>query len=159
MFDWDAFVLRLKKYPPHYHQLLPPCPPDRIEAVERELGQLPVALRDMVSHFNGGELFLSAGPTFSLFRISTFPPLPPFEWAPEWCIDVLTPRWRTAGINRSYDWAMGITNYGGLILLDDKENVKEWDTSQGSWLVKNLPLGDWIEKIISEGETVMAETS
>lgn len=158
MFDWGAFVVRLRAYPPHFHRILPPCPGERIEAVEKELGKLPTTLTAMLSHFNGAKLFLSAGPSFSLFGISTNPPLPPLEWAPEWCIDKFTPKWRAAGPNRQDDWAIAMTNYGGLILLDGNETIKEWDTGQSTWLSKNLPLVEWIENVISEGEVVMAET-
>lgn len=155
MFDWDAFLVRLQAYPSHFHHFLPPCPGERIEAVEKDLGKLPATLKAMLKCFNGAELFLRS---FSLFRISTVPPLPPFEWAPEWCIDAFTPKWRAAGSNRQGDWAIAMTNYGGLVLLDANETIKEWDTGQSTWLVKNLPFGEWIEKVIREGEVIMAET-
>src|SRR5437899_892990 len=118
MFDWDAFLVRLRAYPAHFHRILPPCPGERIEAVEKELRELPPTLKEMLRRFNGVELFISGSPLVSLFRISTIPPLPPLEWAPEWCIDTFTRKWRAAGSNRQGDWAIAITNYGGLILLD-----------------------------------------
>ncbi len=155
MFEWGAFVARLRAYPSHFHRTLPPCPGERIEAVERELGKLPTTLKAMLRHFNGAKLFDAS---FRLFGISTIPPLPPLEWAPEWCIDTFTPKWRAAGSNREGDWAIAMTNYGGLILVDENETIKEWDTGQSTWLLKNLPLGEWIEKVMSEGEVIMAET-
>ena len=51
-----------------------------------------------------------------------------------------------------------MTNYGGLVLLDADETIKEWDTGQSTWLSRNLPFGEWIEKVISEGEVIMADT-
>ncbi len=51
-----------------------------------------------------------------------------------------------------------MTNYGGLVLLGADETIKEWDTGQSVWLSKNLPLGEWIETVFSEGETIMAES-
>lgn len=158
MFDWGAFLNRLRAYPSYFHQILPPCPSERINAVENELGKLPTVLKAMLRHFNGAKLFLSAGPSFSLFGVSTIPPLPPFEWAPNWYIDKFTPLWRTAGSNRQSDWAIAMTNYGGLILLDGDGAIKEWDTGQSTWLSKSLPFGEWMEKVISEGEIIMAET-
>ena len=156
MFDWDAFVARLRAYPAGVHQLLPPCPDDRVRAVEKELGKLPETLEEMLKRFNGANLFISAG-LLSLFRISTIPPLPPLEWAPQWCIDKFTPQWRAAGSNRQGDWAIAMTNYGGLVLLDADGTVKEWDTGESRWLSKNMPLGEWIEKMMSEGEVIMAD--
>jgi hypothetical protein len=157
MFNWEVFLSRLQAYPSHFHRILPPCPGERIDAVERELGNLPLTLKAMLSHLNGAQLFLKAGPSFSLFGISTVPPLPPFEWAVDWYIDRFTPRWRAAGSGRQNDWAIAMTNYGGLILLDRDETVKEWDTGQSCWLAKNLLLEEWIEKVIREGEVIMAE--
>lgn len=155
MFDWGALLVRLQAYPPHFHRILPPCPGERIEAVEKELGKLPTTLKAMLRHFNGAKLFDAS---FSLFGISLIPPLPPLEWAPEWCVDKFTRKWRAAGSGRQGDWAIAMTNYGGLILLNGNERIKEWDTSQSTWLLKDLPVGEWIEKVISEGEVIMAET-
>jgi hypothetical protein len=158
MFDWDTVCSRLRAYPPHFHQILSPCPVERIEAVENELGKLPPALREMLRRFNGAELYRSPNPFVTIFGISTTPPLPPLEWAPEWCIDTFTRKWRAAGTNRQNDWAIAMTNYGGLILLDGNESIKEWDTSQSIWLSRNLAVGEWMEKVIDEGEIVIAET-
>ena len=155
MFDWGAFSVRLQAYPSGFHQFLPPCLEERIYSVEKELGELPTTLKEMLRHFNGAKLFDGS---FRLFGISVTPPLPPLEWAPEWCIDAFTRRWRAAGSNRECDWAIGITNYGGLILLNDNETVKEWDTGQSIWLSRDLPLETWIENVISEGEAIMAES-
>jgi hypothetical protein len=155
MFDWDAFLVRLQAYPSHFHRILPPCPEERIEAVEKELGTLPATLKAMLNRFSGAKLFDSS---FNLFGISTNLPPSPLEWSPEWCIDTFTPRWRAAGSNRQGDWAIGMTNYGGLILLNENETIKEWDTGQSTWLSNDLPLGAWIENVISEGEVIMAET-
>jgi hypothetical protein len=158
MFDWGDFLVRLRAYPSHFHRILPPCPRERIEAVEKELGRLPTTLTAMLRHFNGAKLFLSAAPSFSLFGISLEPPLSPLEWAPEWCIDSFTPQWRAAGSNRHDDWAIAMTNYGGVILLDRNECIKEWDTTQSAWLSNNLPLGKWVQNVIREGDAIMAET-
>lgn len=158
MFDCDALLVRLRAYPSHFHRILPPCPGERIEAVEKELGKLPTTLNEMLRRFNGAELFISGGPFVSFFRISAIPPLPPLEWAPEWCVDTFTRKWRAAGANRQGDWAVAMTNYGGLVLLGADETIKEWDTGQSVWLSKNLPLGEWIETVFSEGETIMAES-
>ena len=151
-------MIRLKAYPSHFHRLLPPTPAARIGEIEIELGKLPNTLATMLRHFNGARLFISAGASFSIFGISSIPPLPPLEWAPEWCIDTFTPRWRAAGANRENDWAIAMTSYGGLILLDENETIKEWDTSQSTWMSNSLPVGDWIENIISEGEAIMSES-
>jgi hypothetical protein len=158
MFDWDALLVRLRAYPPNTHRTLPACPGERIDAVEKELGKLPTTLKEMLARFNGAELFICGSPLVSVFRISTIPALPRLEWAPDWCIDVFTRKWRTGGSNRQGDWAIGMTNYGGLVLLSADDTIKEWDTGQSVWLSKNVPFGEWIEKVVSEGETMMAES-
>jgi hypothetical protein len=157
MFDWDAFVVRLRSYPSNFHRILPPCPDERIEAVEKEIGKMPPTLEEMLKRFNGAKLFISGIPLVRLFRISTIPPLLPLEWAPEWCIDTFTRKWRAADSNRQGDWTIAMTNYGGLVLLDADETVKEWDIGESKWLSKSLPLAEWIDKMMGEGEAIMAE--
>jgi hypothetical protein len=126
--------------------------------VEKELGELPAILKEMLKRINGAKLFDMGLSLVRLFGISTIPPLPPLEWSPEWCIDRFTPRWREAGLNREADWAIGMTNYGGLILLDANEAIKEWDTGETRWLLRNVPFDEWIEKIMSEGVETMADS-
>ena len=48
-------------------------------------------------------------------------------------------------------------NYGGLILFDESRDISEWDTGESRWLLENMAFGDWIEKVIADGETMMAE--
>ena len=157
MYDWKAFSLRLREHPGFFHRLLPPCQKEQIESFGRKLGSLPDTLKEMLSNFNGAELFISGSPLVSFFRISSTPPLPPLEWAPEWCIDSITREWRDAGDNRNGVWAIAMTNYGGLILLDADEFISEWDTGEGRWVLEKQSLEQWIEKLICEGEKVMAE--
>jgi hypothetical protein len=128
IFDWDAFVIRLRTYPSGFHRVLPPCPADRVQNVVVELGKLPQMLGEMLARLNGAQLFCAPNPSVTLFGLTPNPPLPPFEWAPEWCIDTFTPKWRAAGTSRESDWAIAMTIYGGLILVDADETVKEWDT-------------------------------
>jgi hypothetical protein len=156
-FDWDAFLGRLRAYPPEFHRVLPPCSAERIEAVEKELGRLPQTLKEMLKHLNGAELFIVGLPYLSLFGISTIPLLPPFEWSTGWYIDTFTPKWRATGSGRQNDWAIAMTNYGGLILVDGDETVKEWDTGESRWLCERLPFHKWIEKVMSEGDVTTAE--
>jgi hypothetical protein len=159
-FDWGALVDRLRKYPRGHHQFLAPCPHDGIAAVEKTFGAMPAIIRGMLEHFNGAELIiggLGAGPMLTLFRISTTPSLPSLKWGDDWYIDNLTPKWRERGPNRNNDWAIGMTNYGGLILFSESRGIKEWDTGETRWLLEDIPFGDWIEKVISEGEVMMVE--
>jgi hypothetical protein len=48
-------------------------------------------------------------------------------------------------------------SYGGLILFDWNETVKEWDTSESRWLLNDMPLRTWIGKIMQEGDLMLAE--
>jgi hypothetical protein len=109
---------------------------------------------------NGAELFIGgsgAGPMLTLFRISTIPSLPSLEWADDWYIDKLTPKWRERGPNRNDDWAIGMTNYGGLILFSESRGIKEWDTGETRWLLEDITFGEWIEKVIVDGEIMITE--
>lgn len=126
-----------------------------MKAVELELGIMPLTLKEMLSQFNGAKLFVRAIPFLRLFRVSTVPAPSPLEWAPEWCIDTYTRKWREADNGRDNDWAFAITNYGGLLLLDETESIKEWDTQQGVWLARDVLLTEWIEKMICDGEQMM----
>ena len=155
--NWTAFLARLRAYPSHYHSILPPCADDRISAVEKELGPIPPTVREMLKQFNGAQLFESGLPFVHLFGLSPIPALPPMEWAPDFWIDKFTPKWRGTGPNRESDWAIAMTNYGGLILLDADGKIKQWDTSQGCWDSKGIAFADWIEQIIEEGEEVMED--
>jgi hypothetical protein len=157
--DWQQVLRRLRDYPPSIHKLLPPCPQERLQIVQTALGKMPDALADMLEHFNGAELFQRNGPLVTLFGISTVPQLSAIEWAADWYVDRFTPEWRAAGLNGQADWAVGMMNYGGLILLHEDGLIKEWDTSEGIWLVKQLPFREWIEKVMKEGELIIADAS
>ena len=159
-YDWDTLVARLRKYPADYHHFLAPCPQHRIADAGKQLGTMPAILKQMLENFNGAELFVDAcggGAMLSLFGLTTVPPLPPLEWGEDWYIDRFTPHWRAAGTDRDDDWAIGMENYGGLILFNESRGISEWGTSERGWLLENVVFGDWIEKVIADGETVMAE--
>ena len=115
--NWANILERLQAYPPCVNRVLSPCPEGRIGDVQAELGKFPEDLADMLKYFNGAELFTCTGPLVSIFMVSTLPPLPPLEWAPDWCIDKYTPKWRSSGADRERDWAIGMMNYGGLIVV------------------------------------------
>ena len=111
----------------------------------------------MLRHFNGGRLFVRTGPLTSIFGVSILPPLPPLEWAPEWCIDKFTPRWRAAGDGRQSDWAIAMMNYGGLIVMRGDGRIAEWDTAQRTWGATVPNLSAWFEAIMREGDAFMKE--
>jgi hypothetical protein len=119
---------------------------------------MPATLKDMLQHFNGAELFIGGLPMLTIFGVTTIPSLPPLEWAEDWYIDKLTPNWRMSGSNRDKDWAIGMTNYGGLILFNESHGISEWDGGESRLVFKSMVLDDWVEKVIADGETMMAET-
>jgi len=154
--DWDNVIRRLRSYPKKVHRLLPPCPEDRLEAVQTQLGKMPAGLVEMLEHFNGAELFERCGPMLTVFGISTIPPLPALEWFPDWNIDKLTPSWRQASPHRENQWAIAMTNYGGLIILDKRGTIKQWDTSQSRWEENRWTFDEWVEDIFREGDAFLA---
>jgi hypothetical protein len=156
MINWENVLNQLASYPPHVHRILPPCPAERVETLEQELGSVPTELAEMLRHFNGARLFIDGGPLVSIFGVSVIPPLPPLEWSPDWYIDKYTPAWRTFS-ERSGDWAIGMMNYGGLVLLSRDNTVLEWDTGQGRFEDVTYSFSEWVEHIMCEGATYMSE--
>lgn len=154
--NWENVLRRLRAYPGNVHKILPPCPADRIRDVEEQLGKMPEELSQMLRHFNGAELFIDAVPFVTIFGITTDPPKSPLAWAPEWYIDRFTPKWRSSSNSQS-DWAFAMTNYEGLVVLDEGGVVKEWDTSQGRWGPRNSTFDEWIEETLQEGDEYMEE--
>jgi hypothetical protein len=116
---------------------------------------MPDGLIEMLPHFNGAELFDRCGPMLTIFGISTIPALPPLEWAPDWQIDKYTPAWRQASPHRENQWAIGMTNYGGLIILDNDGTVKQWDKSRRIWEDNQWTLDEWVEDIFREGDAFL----
>ena len=154
---WDYFLGRIRSYPPEVNRLLPPCAAERLEAVQRELGEMPTALVELLEQFNGAELFVVAVPLITIFGISTIPALPPLEWAPEWYIDKHTRRWRSSGSGRDTDWAIAMMNYGGLAILDKSGWIREWDTAAGDWDERHVPFEEWCDIIIREGDALLKD--
>jgi hypothetical protein len=153
--DWEKVLDRLAQYPPETHRFLPPCSEQRMVEVTAELGEIPEQIKDMLHKFNGAELFIRNGPMITLFGISPVPPLAEVEWAQDWWIDKFTPAWRAA-FHREKDWAIAISNYDGLTVLDDESRVREWDRGAHRWGPTDPDLGAWIERILKEGEEYMS---
>jgi hypothetical protein len=149
--NWENLLHRLQTYPHEIHKILPPCPIDVITAVEEKLGKMPEELSQMLRQFNGAEMFIDAIPFVTIFGITPNPPLPALTWAPEWYIDKFTPKWRSWNNSQS-DWAIAMTNYEGLIILEESGVVKEWDTSQRKWSPRMSMFDEWIEEMLQEGD-------
>ncbi len=154
---WDHILSRLNSFPAGVNNLLPPCPEARLTAVKRELGQIPVVVAEMLRRFNGGKLFNKTGPMIHLFGITLDPPLSSLEWGEDWYIDKFTPRWRSAGSARENDWAVAMTNYGGLIIVNPDGRTRQWDTARSAWEAKNWTFHKWFEECLQQGVLFMAE--
>jgi hypothetical protein len=113
----------------------------------------------MLQHFNGAHLFDTGrgGHMISLFGISEEPPLPKFEWAPEWTIDRFTPEWRAAGVNRKGDWAIGMMNYGELVLFTARDRIKKWDTAERHFAPETMSLEEWIQELFDDGDDFLEQ--
>jgi hypothetical protein len=110
----------------------------------------------MTSQDEGNTLFVKTVPLVSILGISSIPPVPPREWAPEWYIDRLTPKWRASGHSHK-DWPIAIMNYGVVIVLDSGGVTREWDTGQRRWGTRKLTLGERMEDLLREGEVYLSE--
>jgi len=120
---------------------------------ERRLGQMPNDLVKMLDAFNGGELFVDAIPFVTIFGLS----LSADKTTSDWFIDRFTPSWRS-GPGKPMDWAIGMTNYGGLVILGGDLFVRIWDTSEKQWTDNQLLLLDeWIVKIMKEGAACLED--
>lgn len=158
--NWADVLDRLRSYPASVQRFRPPCPKDRIEIVQQQLGMLPAELSDMLNHFNGAKLFDAGagGSMVSLFGTTEDPPLPRFEWGVDWYIDTFTPAWRAAvGVSRQDDWVVAMMNYGDLIILDKNGTVREWDTAVKFWSPNVLSFAEWIEDILRQGDNYLKE--
>lgn len=154
--NWKQTLNQLGEYPKELHRLLPPCPEHRMLDVQRHLGKMPRVLVEMLAHFDGAELFLKNGPFVTIFGISPETPLDPFEWAPDWYIDKFTPSWRS-GHKVEDEWAVAMTNYGSLTIVDSNGLVRCWDTAQNTWDAKRRPFEEWMEATLREGDAYLKE--
>ena len=154
--DWDSVLTRLRSYPRGTHNILPPCDTERITVVEPLLGRLPGPLVNMLHHFNGAELFIKSGPFVTVFGISPIVPVSELEWCRDWYIDVMAPEWRAAG-GPANSLPIAVRNYGGLQILDEDSNVREWDTAIGAWSPGTLNMATWIEVILKDGDEFLNE--
>ncbi|HZL36667.1 MAG TPA: SMI1/KNR4 family protein [Tepidisphaeraceae bacterium] len=148
--DCEAILLKLRSVEGSRHTFNPPCTDAHIRAVEDSLGQMPSWLRGMLKCFSGAELFLFQGPCDTIFGLS----LPADEGF--WSVDRYTPVWREHRPGEK-EWAIGITNYGGLYVAGSDNSVREWDTSEARWLGSWASPEEWIEHVIAEGTVVIAE--
>jgi hypothetical protein len=157
--DWENIQNRLRSYPYGVHEIRCPCSQERLKATQLYLGNLPESIIEMVRHFNGARLFIAkngGGEMLTVFGISDDPPLSSVEWASDWYIDKFTPRWRAAGSGRNSQFAIGMTNYGGVILYENGV-ISEWDTAERHWAQPKYSLGEWFERILTEGDTYLRE--
>ena len=50
-----------------------------------------------------------------------------------------------------------MTNYGGLMILDREEWVREWDTAAADWNGTRVSFNAWYELIARDGDDYMKE--
>lgn len=156
MMNWTRFIERLETYPQNTHVFRLPVSVERLNKVQEGFELLPQPLLSMIEHFNGAKLFNFGLPMLRLFGISEDPPLDELEWAEDWYIDKFTPTWRSAEKGRESQFAIGMTSYGGVIIYD-QGLIKEWDTSELAWAPSDYELGDWLEKVLQDGDTMLRE--
>lgn len=155
---WDHFISGLKADPDGTHHLCDACPEERILNVQREIGNLPEILAEMVRRFNGAELFVNAIPLVTLFGISPLRAVSQIDWPSEWYIDKYTRLWRASN-PRSDEWAFAMTNYGGLMLVNHGEQVREWDTNASRWVGPSSSIDDWQKNVLVEGHAYMSNST
>ena len=159
-FDCQKLMNRIRAHPDDWCTLLPPCFPKDIAEVEKRLrSEISPALSDMLQCFNSAEFFIAAIPLLTFFPVSNIAAHTPPDWAAGWYVDEFTAKWRADSAHRDQDWAVAITNYGGLILFDAEEHIKEWDINESRFIIEQMPFEQWIEKVFAEGEAMMRELS
>jgi hypothetical protein len=148
--EWNAFWDRISSSLPGTHSVKPPAPASRLQDIQRELGEFPEELLEMLAYCNGAELFISAIPLVTLFGISPLVPVPTLQWASDWYVDRFTPAWRGHS-GCAADWAIAMTSYGALVVLRDGDGLREWDCNERRWLGPQRPIGDWLSAILHDG--------
>jgi hypothetical protein len=146
----DYFIEKIVAGSGTIHTLRPPCPAERIDAIAQELGAMPAPMVAIIRRFNGAELFERSMQLLTLFGLSG----PDTPGPPEWFIDAFTRMWRSGG-GREKDWVFGITNYGGVLVMQGDGMVGEWDTAQRGWNPRAVPFSQWADAILKEGEEYM----
>ncbi len=149
------FFKNIKDFPTGVHRFLPGATDENLQILTERIGKLPEFLEKLLKEFDGAELFINGIPFLTIFRSINNPPLTALEWSSEWFIDNYTKKWRESNTERNDDFAIAMTNYGGLILADKKGKIKEWDTSEGRWIFQNMLTTDWFEKIVLEGKEIL----
>jgi hypothetical protein len=144
-------------YSSNVHRINPPCPEDRIAAVEQQLGPMPEDLRAMLMLFNGGQLFIKASALASVFGLAKLPAEPHPISGGEWCIEEFTSKFRSSGSERQ-EWEICMKSYGVLTLLDTTGATRQWDTARGEWSGKRVSFNDWLDDLVQEGDAYLAET-
>jgi hypothetical protein len=157
--NWADVLHDLRSCSGDAHRIHPPCAESRIATTERELGNLPNDLLDMLKHLNGAMLFDSGGggELVTIFGISGDSAIPTDEWPADWYVDKFTPKWRAAGTNRENEWAIAMMNYGELVLLDGLGTVRKWDTSQRRRNPETVNFDRWLYELLREGAAYLNE--
>lgn len=152
MMDWDDFLQKMQTFPPQVHNLRLPCHLERVKKAELLLGQIPIELSQMLERFNGGKLFINGIAFVTIFGLSMPNDSPTFDWF----IDRYTPAWRSK-IGQPMDWVIGMTNYGGVQILERDSFISEWDSSQNKWMDGRYSLSEWLEKMLADGAACLDE--
>ena len=145
----------LDDFPLGFHQFQRPCTENRIQYLEQILGPAPAVIHSMLRQCNGAKLFVNLAPLVTLFGVSPIEPEVADDWAPDWYIDKFTVAWRKSNGTDS-DWAIAMTNYGGLAILSVDGNVREWDIASHCWISDAVPIGVWMDQIIVDVDEYMA---
>lgn len=153
---WNDMFARLRLAPHGQHQIYPAANLGQIEQLENRLGSLTKNLRSMLAEVNGAELFISGLPLVTLFPVTATADLQKIGWPKDWYIDEMTAWWRGNGhTDRSTDWALGIMNYGGLILQERPDEFSEWDTAHAGWIQRHVSMSDWIDSVLTQGKAAI----
>lgn len=140
------FIEKLNSYPHNVNNFNPPISMSNIKLFEEKFGILPASTREMLTFFNGAELFIDAIPMVSLFGISS----EESKLMDFFDISHQTHKWRDS-TKSSGSWVIGITNYGGLYVVVDDDKIREWDTSQCRWNEITKTYNELIDGILEEG--------
>jgi hypothetical protein len=141
--------------------LLPPCPDERIEAVERALGDIPPVVKDMLGRFNGGTLFKTTPLVVRLLGVSPASPYPPEQWPAELCIDHYTAKWRANIVERRHDWVIAVTRLGGAdqsalgIICDADGFIHKRNLVDDKWVERYVPFREWMGEVVTHGDALL----
>ena len=131
------------------HNVNEPCSRLDIDGLAGSLGPLPESLRQLLSAFDGAELFIDAIPLVTFFGSGVSRP----HSIPD--LRTNTTTWRSSRSSSS-EWVFGAMSYGGYLVIDTIGTIREWDSAQHAWFGESFSSDQLVQRLLAEGPSYLA---